>query len=179
MRKGHSITLPQQTEGSHNLTSEVPTLPVKAVSARQLEDSVGVTGMRLGTWDYLEDPFRIDYIKCIKKIHARIDQISGNPYVLKELDLTKYTQLSYKSSETLTLIPNKFWMLHVDKYDITTNPRDAELLQEFNKIPGGRMFIPSMPDEWAAKDFTKGLNPLNSDASWKLKENFTEFKVAT
>nr|XP_016486668.1 PREDICTED: uncharacterized protein LOC107806907 [Nicotiana tabacum] len=41
------------------------------------------------------------------------------------------------------------------------------------------MLLPTVPDEWAAKAFTKDLNPRSFDASCKLKECLLEFQVTT
>nr|XP_009615093.1 uncharacterized protein LOC104107884 [Nicotiana tomentosiformis]XP_016512940.1 PREDICTED: uncharacterized protein LOC107829982 [Nicotiana tabacum] len=41
------------------------------------------------------------------------------------------------------------------------------------------MLLSAVPDEWAAEAFTKGLNPLSSDASRKLKESLLEFQATT
>ncbi|XP_070036641.1 uncharacterized protein [Nicotiana tomentosiformis] len=48
---------------------------------------------------------------------------------------------------------------------------ESELLRELViKFQKERMLLSSIPDEWAAEAFTKGLNPKSSDASQKLKE---------
>lgn len=39
------------------------------------------------------------------------------------------------------------------------------------------MLLSTVPDEWAAEAFNKGLNPRSSNASWKLKESLLEFQV--
>nr|XP_009595067.1 uncharacterized protein LOC104091438 [Nicotiana tomentosiformis] len=41
------------------------------------------------------------------------------------------------------------------------------------------MLLPPVPDEWTAEAFTKGLNPLSSDVSRKLKESLLEFQATT
>jgi len=41
------------------------------------------------------------------------------------------------------------------------------------------MLLPAVPDEWAAKAFTKGLNLRSSDASPKLKESLLEFQATS
>nr|XP_016477035.1 PREDICTED: uncharacterized protein LOC107798537 [Nicotiana tabacum] len=40
-----------------------------------------------------------------------------------------------------------------------------------------RMFLPAVPDEWAAEAVTKGLYPRSSYASRKLKESLLEFQA--
>ncbi|XP_070047139.1 uncharacterized protein [Nicotiana tomentosiformis] len=41
------------------------------------------------------------------------------------------------------------------------------------------MLLSAVPDEWATEAFTKGLNPLSSDASKKLKKSLLEFQETT
>nr|XP_009605952.1 uncharacterized protein LOC104100431 [Nicotiana tomentosiformis] len=57
---------------------------------------------------------------------------------------------------------------------------DPELLREFViRFQKERMLLLVVPDEWAARAFTKGLNLRSSDASQKLKESLLEFQVMT
>ncbi|XP_070007119.1 uncharacterized protein [Nicotiana sylvestris] len=53
-----------------------------------------------------------------------MDQIPGAPPVLKGPDSKKYTQLSFKPSTALELIPKWFKMPDVSKYDETSNPQE-------------------------------------------------------
>ncbi|XP_070022455.1 uncharacterized protein [Nicotiana sylvestris] len=57
---------------------------------------------------------------------------------------------------------------------------EFELLREFvTSFQKERMLLPAILDEWAAKAFTKGLNPKSLDASRKLKESLLEFRETT
>ncbi|XP_070032591.1 uncharacterized protein [Nicotiana tomentosiformis] len=60
----------------------------------------------------------------MREVNARMDQISGVPLILKGLDSKKYTQLPHKSSATPELIPKRFKMLEMPKYDGTSNPQE-------------------------------------------------------
>ncbi|XP_019251257.1 PREDICTED: uncharacterized protein LOC109230189 [Nicotiana attenuata] len=53
-----------------------------------------------------------------------MDRIPGAPPVLKVPDFKKYTQLSYKSCVAPELIPKRFKMLEVPKYDGTSDPQE-------------------------------------------------------
>lgn len=53
-----------------------------------------------------------------------MDQIPGAPPVLKGPDSKKYTQLPYKPSAAPELIPKRFKMPEVPKYDGTSDPHE-------------------------------------------------------
>nr|XP_009622700.1 uncharacterized protein LOC104114060 [Nicotiana tomentosiformis] len=63
-------------------------------------------------------------MRFIRKINARIDQISGTALVLKGPNSKKYTQLPFKPSATPELIPKQFKVPNVLKYDETSDPQD-------------------------------------------------------
>ncbi|XP_019256364.1 PREDICTED: uncharacterized protein LOC109234757 [Nicotiana attenuata] len=57
---------------------------------------------------------------------------------------------------------------------------ESELLREFViRLQQERMSLLAVPDEWVAEAFTKGLNPLSSDSSKKLKGSLLEFQATT
>ncbi|XP_016481355.2 uncharacterized protein LOC107802383 [Nicotiana tabacum] len=57
---------------------------------------------------------------------------------------------------------------------------ESELLREFVTLfQKERMFLPAIPDKWAAEAFTKGLNMRSSDDSLKLKESLRKFQAKT
>nr|XP_016445253.1 PREDICTED: uncharacterized protein LOC107770460 [Nicotiana tabacum] len=56
--------------------------------------------------------------------HSRKDHISGAPPVLKGPDSKKYTQLPFNPGATLDLIPKRFKMPDVQKYDGTSYPQE-------------------------------------------------------
>ncbi|XP_070045676.1 uncharacterized protein [Nicotiana tomentosiformis] len=196
-----------------------------------------------------------------KEFHARMEQIPGAQPVLKGPDSKKYMQLIFKPSAAPDLIPKRFKMPNILKYDGTSDPHEhittyttnvkgndlvqheieSVLLKKFGetltkgtltwyslfpehsidsfemladsfikahdragkvqakkedifRISQGeskllrelvirfqreKMLLPVVLDEWAAEAFTKGLNPMNSDASRKLKESLLEFKTTT
>ncbi|MCD7453857.1 hypothetical protein HAX54_022353 [Datura stramonium] len=89
---------------SHNPTPNAPNRPPMIVPMHrevQLEDDI-VSGSDSGSGveSVLEDPFRIEFLKCVKEIHTRMDHIPGASLVLKGTDSKKYTQLPYKPSAT-------------------------------------------------------------------------------
>ncbi|XP_070042720.1 uncharacterized protein [Nicotiana tomentosiformis] len=59
-----------------------------------------------------------------KEFHARMDQIPSAPPVLKGPESKKYTQLSFKPSAALELIPKIFMMPDIPKYDGTFDPQE-------------------------------------------------------
>lgn len=59
-----------------------------------------------------------------KEFHARMDQIPGALPVLKGSDSKTYTQFPFKPSVTPELIPNRFKMPDITKYDETSDPKE-------------------------------------------------------
>ncbi|XP_060210492.1 uncharacterized protein LOC132637419 [Lycium barbarum] len=58
--------------------------------------------------------------------------------------------------------------------------KDDELLREFvTRFQKKRLLLPTVPNEWAAEAFTKGLNPRSSSVSLKLKEILLEYPTVT
>ncbi|XP_070034871.1 uncharacterized protein [Nicotiana tomentosiformis] len=60
----------------------------------------------------------------MREVNARMDQIPGVPPVLKGPDPKKYTQLMYMPSVAPELIPKRFKIHEVPKYDGTSDPQD-------------------------------------------------------
>ncbi|XP_019232535.1 PREDICTED: uncharacterized protein LOC109213220 [Nicotiana attenuata] len=81
------------------------------------------------------------------------------------------------------VIPDSFIKAHAGARKVQARKVDifriaqgeSEQLREFViRFQKERMFFPVVPYEWEAKAFVKGLNPLSSDASNKLKESLIE-----
>ncbi|XP_070034988.1 uncharacterized protein [Nicotiana tomentosiformis] len=120
------------------------------------------------------DQFKNELLRFMRKVSACMDQILGAPPVLKGPDSKKYTQLPYKPSVVPELIPKRFKMPEVPKYDGTSDPHEHITTYTMTKE---RMLLPAVLDEWAAEAFTKGLNPRSLDASRKLKESLLNFQA--
>ncbi|XP_070036940.1 uncharacterized protein [Nicotiana tomentosiformis] len=73
------------------------------------------------------DPFTnelLRFIRFMRKVNACMDQIPGVPPVLKGPVSKKYTQLLYNPIAALELIPKRFKMPEVPKYDGTSDPQE-------------------------------------------------------
>ncbi|XP_075089575.1 uncharacterized protein LOC107805464 [Nicotiana tabacum] len=62
--------------------------------------------------------------KQLKEQSDRIEQIPEVPPVIKGIDMDKYSQQPWKPSAAPLLIPKKFKMPDIPKYDGTVDPRD-------------------------------------------------------
>ncbi|XP_060182256.1 uncharacterized protein LOC132611917 [Lycium barbarum] len=199
--------------------------------------------------------------KKVENYNSRVDQIPGAPPIISGLDSKRYIRRPFPPSVAPKLIPKRFTMSDIPKYDGTTDlqehvtsdtcatngndleedkvesmllkkfdemlskgamtwysmlpehsinsfemladafvkahvgarkiqvrkadifriaQKDNELLREFvTRFQKQRMLLPPVPDRWVAQAFTKGLNSCSSVASFKLKENFLEYKAVT
>ncbi|XP_075101816.1 uncharacterized protein LOC142177244 [Nicotiana tabacum] len=102
--------------------------------------------------------------------------------------LTWYSLLPEHSIDSFKMLADSFIKAHagarkvqVRKADILEIAQgDSELLREFiTRFQKKRMLLPTVPDEWVAEAFTKGMNSRSSDASQKLKERLLEFQATT
>ncbi|XP_070029202.1 uncharacterized protein [Nicotiana sylvestris] len=66
----------------------------------------------------------VDNDKKMETYNFRVDQIPGAPLVLKGLDAKKFVQKSFPPSAALKLIPKKFGMPNIPKYNGATNPNE-------------------------------------------------------
>ncbi|XP_060194935.1 uncharacterized protein LOC132624125 [Lycium barbarum] len=105
---------------------------------------------------------------------------------LSEGALTWYDYLPEHSITSFEMLADAFIKAHAgakkvqarkaDIFRITQT--DNELLREFvSRFQIELIELPSIPEEWAAQAFTKGINPRSSTASFKLKENLLEYEV--
>ncbi|XP_070015020.1 uncharacterized protein [Nicotiana sylvestris] len=62
--------------------------------------------------------------KKVKTYNSRVDQIPGAPLILKGLDSKKFVQKPFPPSAAPKLIPKKFCMPEIPKYNGTTNPNE-------------------------------------------------------
>ncbi|XP_070002650.1 uncharacterized protein [Nicotiana sylvestris] len=94
--------------------------------------------------------------------------------------LTWYSLLPEHSIDSFEMLADSFIKDHAGarkvqarKTNIFRNAQgESELLREF--IRKEMMLLTIVPDEWAAKAFTKGLNQRTFDASQKLKETLAK-----
>ncbi|XP_075103608.1 uncharacterized protein LOC142178178 [Nicotiana tabacum] len=102
--------------------------------------------------------------------------------------LTWYSMLPKHSIDSFEILADYFIKAHVGARKVQTRKADifriaqgeSEFLREFvTRFQKERMLLSTVPDEWAAEEFTKGLNPRSSDASRKLKESLLEFQATT
>ncbi|XP_070032699.1 uncharacterized protein [Nicotiana tomentosiformis] len=93
--------------------------------------------------------------------------------------LTWYSLLPEHSIDSFEMLMNSFIKAHAGTKKVQARKADifriaqgeSELLQDFvTRFQKERMFLPAVPDEWAAEEFTEGLNPRSLDASKKLKK---------
>ncbi|XP_070045026.1 uncharacterized protein [Nicotiana tomentosiformis] len=98
--------------------------------------------------------------------------------------LTWYSLLPEHSIDSFEMLVDSFIKAHTGarkvqarKFDIfRITQGESELLREFvTRFQKERMLLPTVPDEWATKAFTNGLNLISSDASHKLKESLLKF----
>nr|XP_009796953.1 PREDICTED: uncharacterized protein LOC104243463 [Nicotiana sylvestris]XP_016468040.1 PREDICTED: uncharacterized protein LOC107790604 [Nicotiana tabacum] len=103
-------------------------------------------------------------------------------------DLTWYLLLPKYSIDSFEMLADSFIKayagakkVHARKTDIFRIAQgESELVREFvTRFQKERILLLVVPDEWASKVFTKGLNPRSSIASQKLKESFLEFQATT
>ncbi|XP_075077348.1 uncharacterized protein LOC142164076 [Nicotiana tabacum] len=102
--------------------------------------------------------------------------------------LTWYSLLPEYSIDSFEMLIDSFIKAHTGARKVQSQKADifriaqgeSELLRRFvSRFEKERMLLPAVPDEWAAKVFTKVLNLRSSDASRKLKESLLEFKATT
>ncbi|XP_009605952.2 uncharacterized protein [Nicotiana tomentosiformis] len=102
--------------------------------------------------------------------------------------LTWYSLLPEHSVDSFEMLADSFIKAHTGARKVQARKADIfriaqgdpELLREFViRFQKERMLLLVVPDEWAARAFTKGLNLRSSDASQKLKESLLEFQVMT
>ncbi|XP_070036974.1 uncharacterized protein [Nicotiana tomentosiformis] len=102
--------------------------------------------------------------------------------------LTWYSLLPEHSINSFDMLVDSFIKAHAGAWKVQAKKADifrialgeSELLREFViRFQKERMLLPAVPDEWAAEGFTKGLNPLSSDASQTMKESLLEFQATT
>lgn len=134
----------------------------------------------------LSDPFKIEFMRFMremnehmeqnaKEFHARMDQITGAPPVLKGLDSKKYTKLLFKPSATLELIPKRFKMSDIPKYDRNSNP--SEHITTYTTAVKGNDLVQheiesvllKMFGETLTKDVLTWHSPLHEHSSFLLK----------
>ncbi|XP_070046739.1 uncharacterized protein [Nicotiana tomentosiformis] len=107
----HDVLANQTTERVYNNTP------------RGEVDSDGAGGSRSGL-NNENDPFKDELLRFMKEVNTRMDQIPGTPPVLKGPNSKKYIQLPYKPSAAPELIPKRFKMPKVPKYDGTSDPQE-------------------------------------------------------
>ncbi|XP_019233210.1 PREDICTED: uncharacterized protein LOC109213827 [Nicotiana attenuata] len=83
--------------------------------------------------------------------------------ILMKVALTWYSLLPDHSNDSFEILAELFIKAYVGA----------------RKFQKERMLLPAVPDEWASGAFTKGLNPLSSDAFRKLKESLLEIQATT
>ncbi|XP_075101934.1 uncharacterized protein LOC142177357 [Nicotiana tabacum] len=102
--------------------------------------------------------------------------------------LTWYSLLPEHSIDSFEMLADSFVKAHADARKVQARKanifriahRESELLREFvTRFQKERMLLPTIPDEWAAEAFTKGLNPRSLNAFRKLKESLLEFQATT
>ncbi|XP_070054370.1 uncharacterized protein [Nicotiana tomentosiformis] len=107
--------------------SEVPTnqttRSVDNNTPRGEVGSDGAGGSRSGL-NNDNDPFKEELLWFMKEVNASMDQILVAPPVLKGPNSKKYIQLPYKPSAAPELIPKRFKMPEVPKYDGTSDPHE-------------------------------------------------------
>ncbi|XP_070049957.1 uncharacterized protein [Nicotiana tomentosiformis] len=98
----------------------------------------------------------------MREVNARLDQIPGAPPVLKGLESKKYTKLPYKPSATPKLIPKRFKMPDVPKYDGTSDPQ--EHLTTYTTAIKGNDLVPHKIESVLLKKFVETL--MRGDLTW-------------
>ncbi|XP_070032411.1 uncharacterized protein [Nicotiana tomentosiformis] len=102
--------------------------------------------------------------------------------------LTWYSLLTKHFINSFEMLTDSFIKEHAGARKVQARKTDifriaqgeSELLREFViRFQKERILLPDVPDEWAAKVFTKGLNPRSSNASQKLKESLLESQATT
>ncbi|XP_070045344.1 uncharacterized protein [Nicotiana tomentosiformis] len=102
--------------------------------------------------------------------------------------LTWYSLLPEHSIDSFETLADSFIKAHARARKVQALKADifriaqgeSELLRAFvTRFQKERMLLPTVPNEWAAEAFTKGLNPRSSDASRKLKESLLVFQATT
>ncbi|XP_070055109.1 uncharacterized protein [Nicotiana tomentosiformis] len=91
-----------------------------------------------------------------------MDQISGAPPVLKGPDSKKYTQLLFTPSATPELIPKRFKMPYVLKYDGTSDPQ--EHITTYTTVMKGNDLAPHDIESFLLKKFGETLT--NGALTW-------------
>ncbi|XP_070032636.1 uncharacterized protein [Nicotiana tomentosiformis] len=102
--------------------------------------------------------------------------------------LTWYSLLLEQSIDFYEMLADSFIKAHGEARKVHAQKADifriaqgeSELLRGFvTRFKKERILLSTVPDEWTAEAFTKGLNPRSSDASRKLKESLLEFQATT
>ncbi|XP_070031795.1 uncharacterized protein [Nicotiana tomentosiformis] len=99
-----------------------------------------------------------------------------------------YHNLPPNSIDSFAMLVDTFMKAHAGAIKVETRKsdffkvkqRDNEMLREFiSRFEMELMDLPPVADNWAVQAFTQGLNPRNSLASQKLKQNFVEYPTVT
>ncbi|XP_070036031.1 uncharacterized protein [Nicotiana tomentosiformis] len=102
--------------------------------------------------------------------------------------LTWYSLLPEHSMDSFEMLTDSFIKAHAGARKVQARKsdifriaqRESELLRRFvSRFQKERMLLLVVPNEWVAEAFTKGLNPISSYASRKLKESLLEFQATT
>ncbi|XP_060190539.1 uncharacterized protein LOC132619743 [Lycium barbarum] len=134
---------------------------------------------------------------------AHIMSVKGNNLKEKEIEsilikkfsetftkgaLTWYSRFPEHLIGSYAILADTFIKAHMRARNLKTGKTDilsisqgeSELIRDFVTLfQKERILLPAVPNEWVAEAFNKGLNPLSSDASRKLKENLLEFQATT
>ncbi|XP_070021871.1 uncharacterized protein [Nicotiana sylvestris] len=99
-----------------------------------------------------------------------------------------YSLLPEHSIDSFEMLADSFIKAHAGARKVEARKNDifrisqgeSEFLREFvTRFQKKRMLLPTIPGEWKAEAFTKGLNSRSSNASRKLKESLLEFQETT
>nr|XP_018627617.1 uncharacterized protein LOC104100177 [Nicotiana tomentosiformis]XP_018627618.1 uncharacterized protein LOC104100177 [Nicotiana tomentosiformis] len=91
----------------------------------------------------------------MKEVNTRMDQIPGAPPVLEGPNSKKYIQLPYKLSAAPELIPKRFKMPKVPKYDRTSDPQ--EHITTYTTAVKGNDLVPHEIESVLLKKFGETL----------------------
>ncbi|XP_070032068.1 uncharacterized protein [Nicotiana tomentosiformis] len=116
--------------------------------------SDGAGGSRSGI-NNDNDPFKEEHLRFMKEVNARMHQIPDAPPVLKDPNSKKYVQLSYNPSAAPELIPKRFKMPEVPKYDGTSDPQ--EHITTYTTIVEGNDLAPHKIESVLLKKFGETL----------------------
>ncbi|XP_019246703.1 PREDICTED: uncharacterized protein LOC109226379 [Nicotiana attenuata] len=122
------------------------------------------------------DPFKTKLMRFMREINARMNQIPGAPPVPKGPDSKNYTQLPFKPSATPELIPKRFKMPDVPKYDGTSDPQ--EHITTYTTAVKGNDLAPHDIESVLLKKFEETLT--NGALTWYsllLEHSIDSFKM--